>query len=47
MDLMEEFRQVVVDRVVIRFINSLDNFNITEKGFLKREYRKKLVAMIF
>jgi CRISPR/Cas system-associated endonuclease Cas1 len=23
------------------------NFNITEKGFLKREYRKKLVAMIF
>jgi len=47
MDLMEEFRQVVVDRVVIRFINSLDNFNITEKGFLKREYRKKLVTMIF
>jgi len=47
MDLMEEFRQVVIDRVVIRFINSLDNFNIIEKGFLKREHRKKLVSMIF
>jgi CRISPR-associated protein Cas1 len=47
MDLMEEFRQAVVDRVVIRFINSLSNENILEKGMIKNEYRKKLVSMIF
>lgn len=48
MDLMEEFRQPVIDRAVIKFINSLNNPDqIIEKGFLKREYRRELVKTIF
>ena len=48
MDLMEEFRQVVVDRVVIRFVNSVEKpEGILERGLISRKHRRDFVAMIF
>jgi len=48
MDIMEEFRQVVVDRTVIKFINSIDDpEKILENGFINRKYRRDFVAMLF
>lgn len=44
MDIMEEFRQPVVDRVVLRIISNLkDPKSIIEKGRLKRDARFQIV----
>jgi len=47
MDLMEEFRQPIVDRVVLRLLRTMNPSNILEGGRLIREARLELIRAFY
>ena len=47
MDLMEEFRQPIVDRIVLRLLRTMDSSKILEGGSLTREARLEIIRAFY